>query len=201
MIRVCDTPKTQPIKMWKFAEEADIPVRATPASAGLDLRALTAQTLIQQKPTVIKTGLGLICPPGTYGHILPRSGLSLKGIDVMAGVIDADYQGELGVILVNITAEPYVIQKGDRIAQLVIKPCNLTTVEETGAPVTVTGRGTGGFGSTDTKGAKVWVRQTTGPPRPAEIIAQGKDSLVTIMYPGDPTWANVPADQCYLRET
>uniref|UniRef100_A0A3Q2P774 dUTPase-like domain-containing protein n=1 Tax=Fundulus heteroclitus TaxID=8078 RepID=A0A3Q2P774_FUNHE len=79
---------------------------------------------------------------------------------IQAKVIDGDYQGE----------NPVVIEKGEKLAQLLVKTCEMTEVQGVAAPTNITVRGTGGFGSTDKPGAKVWVRQVNGPPRPAEII-------------------------------
>ena len=94
------------------------------------------------------TDLSIACPPGTYGRVAPRSGLTVKnGIHVGAGVIDADYRGPVGVVLFNLGQEDFVIQVGDRIAQLILEKVCIATVEEVDE-LDSTVRGSGGFGST-----------------------------------------------------
>ena len=94
-------------------------------SAGADLTSLETVTINVGRRHLFKTGLSLAIPSGYYGRVAPRSGLALKkGIDVMAGVIDADYRGELGVILINLGEEPVQINAGDKIAQLIIENCH-----------------------------------------------------------------------------
>jgi dUTP pyrophosphatase len=101
-----------------------------------------------QERAVVKTGLSVACPPGTYARIAPRSGLAVKKfIDCGAGVVDADYRGEVGVVLFNFGKEPFEVKKGDRIAQLILEQISMVDavqVEE----LTDTVRGAGGFGST-----------------------------------------------------
>ena len=129
-----------------------LPQYATEHAAGLDLRANT-NTDISLKPlerTLIKTGLFLEIPIGFEGQVRPRSGLAYKhGITVLntPGTIDADYRGEVGVILVNLSNETFIIKPGERIAQLVFAKHEQAKWEET-TTLTDTNRGEGGFGST-----------------------------------------------------
>lgn len=129
-----------------------LPQYATEHAAGLDLRANTNED-ISLKPlerTLIKTGLFLEIPIGFEGQVRPRSGLAYKhGITVLntPGTIDADYRGEVGVILVNLSNETFIIKPGERIAQLVFAKHEQAKWEET-TTLTDTNRGEGGFGST-----------------------------------------------------
>lgn len=130
----------------------DLPAYATNASAGLDLRANLDQPITLQplERALVKTGLFMELPVGFEAQVRPRSGLAFKnGITVLnaPGTIDADYRGEVGVLLVNLSNQPFTIENGERIAQLVIAKHEQVTwqpVEELGT----TERGQGGFGST-----------------------------------------------------
>ncbi|HIG32683.1 MAG TPA: dUTP diphosphatase [Flavobacteriales bacterium] len=133
----------------------DSPEYATSQSAGLDLRANLTES-ITLKPlarTLVKTGLFIELPQGYEAQVRPRSGLAYKkGITVLnsPGTIDADYRGEIGVILVNLSEEEFVIENGERVAQLVIakhEQAQWVEVEN----LDETDRGAGGFGSTGVK--------------------------------------------------
>ena len=129
-----------------------LPEYQTENSAGLDLRAVLDETL-ELKPlerSLIKTGLFMALEPGTEAQVRPRSGLSLKkGLSVLnsPGTIDADYRGEVGVILVNLSNENVLIEPGERIAQLVLARYENITWNEV-EELDETQRGSGGFGST-----------------------------------------------------
>ncbi len=130
----------------------ELPAYETSASAGLDLRAFIPETitLLPLERKLIKTGLFLEIPEGYEAQVRPRSGLALKnGITVLnsPGTIDADYRGEVGVILVNISQDNFEINTGDRVAQMVfakVKQAKWVLSEE----LSETERGEGGFGST-----------------------------------------------------
>jgi len=132
-----------------------LPYYGTEAAAGVDLRA-NIEASITLKPlerTLVKTGLFIELPVGYEAQVRPRSGLAYKnGITVLnsPGTIDADYRGEVGVILVNLSNEPFVIENGERIAQMVIakhEQAEWELVED----LAETERGAGGFGSTGKK--------------------------------------------------
>lgn len=135
--------------------EHPIPHYETTASAGMDLRANISEsiTLKPLERVIVKTGLFIELPIGYEAQVRPRSGLAAKkGITVLnaPGTIDADYRGEIGVILINLSTEDFIIENGERIAQLVIaqhERAEWVEVEELNA----TDRGSGGFGSTGTK--------------------------------------------------
>ena len=133
----------------------DSPIYATSQSAGLDLRANLTES-ITLKPlarTLVKTGLFIELPEGYEAQVRPRSGLAYKkGITVLnsPGTIDADYRGEIGVILVNLSDKEFIIENGERVAQMVIakhEQANWIEVET----LEVSERGAGGFGSTGVK--------------------------------------------------
>jgi len=121
-------------------------------AAGLDL-ASAADGPIPLAPgarAAVPTGLAFEIPPGYEGQVRPRSGLARKhgiGLPNAPGTIDSDYRGEVMVLLVNLGAEPYVVQPGDRVAQLVIAPVTIAELEEV-AELSETKRGDGGFGHT-----------------------------------------------------
>lgn len=144
------------LKIKKVNENAVIPHRATEGSAGLDLCACIDEplTLGGGETALIPTGLAIALPSAQYGaFIFARSGLSIKhGIGLLnaVGVIDSDYRGEIKVGVINQVKEPYTIQPGERIAQLVVMPVSTMPVEEAEA-LDETERGSGGFGSTGTK--------------------------------------------------
>ena len=131
-----------------------LPTYATPLSAGMDLRAnLDAPiTLAPLERRLVPTGLHIALPEGTEAQVRPRSGLALKrGISVLnaPGTIDADYRGEIGVILVNLSDQPQVIDDGERIAQLVVARHERAEWLPTDE-LDLTDRGAGGFGHTGT---------------------------------------------------
>lgn len=144
------------LKIKKVNENAKIPFRATKGSAGMDLCACidSPLTLKGGETAVIPTGIAIALPSDEMGaFVFARSGLAIKhGIGLLnsVGVIDSDYRGEIKVGVINQISEPYTIEPGERIAQLVIMPvCPLDPVEVENLDDTA--RGEGGFGSTGTK--------------------------------------------------
>lgn len=143
-----DTNQLSPIKIKKLHANARLPQRGTTFSAGADLYCIEAFTLEPGERKLVPTGLAIEIPHGFYGRVAPRSGLAVKhGIDVLAGVIDADYRSEVKVPLINLGHEPVSFNAGERVAQLIIEQaamCDYVWTEE----LSDTERGEGGFGST-----------------------------------------------------
>ncbi|MBU1356823.1 MAG: dUTP diphosphatase [Candidatus Edwardsbacteria bacterium] len=144
--------KTLKIKISLLSDSAQVPEYSTAHSSGMDLTAAIKKA-IKIKPgriNLVPTGLALEIPPGYEGQVRPRSGLAVKyGISVVnaPGTIDADYRGEVGVILINLGKKDFIIRPGDRIAQLVISPVVKAKLVKTKS-LNSTARGQGGFGHT-----------------------------------------------------
>ena len=135
------------IEFSKLNQAALIPVRQTVGSAGFDLHAVEPISIWPDEWEKIKTGISVKIPDGHVGLIKPRSSLAVRhGLDVLAGVIDSDYRGELIVVLINHGSERYDVQLGDRVAQLIVTPIVTEVVEV--AWLDDTARGANGFGST-----------------------------------------------------
>lgn len=146
------------VQVMRLAHAADLPLPAyhSELAAGLDLlAAVPADAPIVMAPgarALIPTGLCMALPPGTEGQVRPRSGLAVRhGVTVLnsPGTIDADYRGEVQVALVNLGSEPFTVERGMRIAQLVIASTMQANICES-ARLDATSRGLGGFGSTGT---------------------------------------------------
>ena len=138
------------IKRLPHGESLALPAYATHGAAGMDVLAAEDVTLAPGARHAVATGFSVAIPEGYEIQVRPRSGLALKhGISVpnTPGTIDSDYRGELKVILINLGAEPFAVQRGDRIAQLVLAPVTQAAWEEV-AELDDTARGAGGFGST-----------------------------------------------------
>jgi dUTP pyrophosphatase len=132
-----------------------LPAYATDDSAGVDLPAAISgeRILPPGGRELVPTGFSIALPRGYEAQVRPRSGLALRaGVTVLnsPGTIDADYRGEIGVILINLGSEPFVIRRGERIAQLVIAPVARVAWRESGE-LSESTRGAGGFGSTGTR--------------------------------------------------
>ena len=136
------------IKFQKILDEAIIPHYAHPGDAGMDIFSAEEAIIKAGERKNIKTGVKMELPDGFVGLVWDKSGLALKnGIKTMAGVIDADYRGEIGIVLVNLSENDYKIEKGQKIAQMLIQKVERAEIEEA-RELSETKRGEGSFGST-----------------------------------------------------
>ena len=133
----------------RLSPAAILPKKGSEYAAGYDLYALKGATVPAKGKALIETGLAMAIPEGNYGRIAPRSGLAAKNmIDVGAGVIDADYRGEVKILLFNLGEADFEVKAEDRVAQLIIEKYTPTTLVEVEGKLEETVRGSGGFGST-----------------------------------------------------
>lgn len=132
----------------RLSQNATLPTRATAASAGYDLYSAVEMVVPAKGKAVVPTDLAIAVPEGCYGRVAPRSGLAVKHfLDCGAGVIDADYRGNVGVVLFNFSDTDFVVKPKERIAQLVLERIMTPAVKEV-EDLDDTARGSGGFGST-----------------------------------------------------
>lgn len=143
----CNCNETSVLLFKKLSDKAFTPVRASEKAAGFDLMSSHYLFIPGRGRGLCKTDIQISLPKGCYGRIAPRSGLALKGIDVVAGVVDEDYRGNVGVVLYNSNASGFEIKEGDRIAQLICEKIFYPYIVEVNE-LNETKRGSGGFGST-----------------------------------------------------
>lgn len=146
------TPLVVPVVRLAGNEDLALPARATPGSAGMDLRAALRADLVLQpgERGLVPCGFAMALPEGWEGQVRPRSGLAVRyGLTVLnaPGTIDADYRGEVAVPLINLGQEPVVLRRGDRVAQLVLAPVPSVRWQEVDQ-LDAAARGDQGFGST-----------------------------------------------------
>ncbi len=141
-------PEIETLEFQRLDPRAVLPTRGSEAAAGLDLYSIERVSLAPGQRLLARTGLAVAIPKGFYGRVAPRSGLATKtGLDVLAGVIDADYRGEIGCLIYNAGSEPIELPDQSKICQLIIEKI-ITPKAVWAASLADTERGAGGFGST-----------------------------------------------------
>eukprot|EP01032_Pedospumella_encystans_P024329 gene24329-27522_t len=136
------------VQVKKLTDLATLPTRGSVHAAGFDLSSAYDLVIPKHGKAIVKTDIAISIPEGTYARVAPRSGLAVKNfIDVGAGVVDYDYRGNVGVVLFNHADEDFTVQKGDRVAQLILERISMAAAEEV-QELSDTARGAGGFGST-----------------------------------------------------
>jgi dUTP pyrophosphatase len=140
--------KREVIQFVKLTDNAFVPTKGSEYSAGYDLKSAYNYEISAKSRILVKTDLSIKLPHETYGRIAPRSGLSLNHcIDIGGGVIDEDYRGNIGIVVINNSNKSFEIKKGDRIAQLICEKIKYLDFLEVDM-IDDTLRGSGGFGST-----------------------------------------------------
>jgi dUTP pyrophosphatase len=135
------------VKIMRIDSDVKIPSYANPGDAGMDFYSAENAVIKSHERKTVRTGIKMSIPPGYVGLIWDKSGLaSKKGIKTMAGVIDAGYRGEVGIVLHNLGNEDFVVEKNMKIAQMLIQPIHSPELEEV-KELDETKRGDGGFGS------------------------------------------------------
>ncbi|RPJ01699.1 MAG: dUTP diphosphatase [Candidatus Aminicenantes bacterium] len=135
------------LKVKRIHPEAKLPVYGHPGDAGLDLFSVVDRDLAPGEVFAVPTGIQIAVPAGHAGLVWDKSGISLKGVHRLAGVVDAGYRGEVQVVMVNLGAVPFTVRKGMKIAQLLVQPVAAVEIVEADS-LDDTSRGEGGFGST-----------------------------------------------------
>jgi dUTP pyrophosphatase len=135
------------LKVKRIHPDAKIPAYGHPGDAGMDLCAVVDRTLAPGEVFAVPTGIRVAIPAGSVGLIWDKSGISLKGVHRLAGVVDAGYRGEVQVVMINLGEEPFAVKKGMKIAQMLIQPVAEVRIVES-ETLDDTSRGEGGFGST-----------------------------------------------------
>lgn len=138
------------LKIKKLHPDAKVPSYAHPGDAGLDIHAIGKHVLAPGERAMVPTGIAMALPQGTVGLVWDKSGIAIKkGLKTLGGVIDEGYRGEVMIGLVNLSSQEYVIEPGDKIAQVLIQHVARPAIE-TVQELDETSRGTDGFGSTGT---------------------------------------------------
>ena len=135
------------LKVKRMHPEAKLPVYGHPGDAGLDLFSIVDRDLAPGEVFAVPTGIQIAVPAGHVGLVWDKSGIALKSVHRLAGVVDAGYRGEVQVVMINLGAAPFSIRKGMKIAQILVQPVAAVTVVEAEG-LDGTSRGEGGFGST-----------------------------------------------------
>eukprot|EP00435_Cladocopium_sp_Y103_P024453 s2682_g6.t1 len=178
------------LKVKLLNDAASLPTRGTSGSAGLDLCSTQEYRVAPGEHQLIKTGLAVELPRGTYGRIASRSGLAAHGIEVSAGVIDRDFRGEVKVLIRNLSGREFWVRQGDRIAQLIVEKVMEVEVSQVES-LSETSRGRLGFGSTGIEGP---VEDALFPPSAIRSLRLGSNYITEEGLNINPRSTRVPAE-------